>query len=518
MPTPRRHGGAELQHLPLNLPGYMGLNTELRGSVLGPEWATRLSNTVLDDANRIASRKGWSQANGAALTGNIVQLHEHLDEVVGNTIWATTDDNQIWRSTDNAATFTLATGSASVSDPNMQIVSFRDSVVGFQEGALPISFGTNSVNLSVPGAPQHGIALSAFGRLWAKDGPTVIKYSALLSQSDWTGSDTGVLDMTSIWPSADVITAIYAFSGNLVVFSKRHIVLFNDTDGSPLGLDPANAAVVDMISGIGCVARDSVQNVKGDLWFLDDTGVHSLGRLVNTESNPIINLTKHIQSEIQDTAEASDLSKVRSVYSTADKFYLLSFPSNAGGLEVGKAYCLDTRTFMQDGSVRVPGVWNSLVPTAVIRGDNLEMYMAIHEAAGHVGTHNTYLDDGRPYVMEYESGWTDLGSPDIKVLKRIEGLLFISDTVDVTYRWSFDFRATFFSAIAEYENATGVGSLYGSARFGTAHWGGGVTLQEQHVAGKSQGEHVKIGMSVNIDGSGLACQQISLYAKPGRLS
>ena len=53
------HGGAALQHIPLSTPGWQGLNTESAASLLGPEWATELKNCVIDDANRLAARKGW---------------------------------------------------------------------------------------------------------------------------------------------------------------------------------------------------------------------------------------------------------------------------------------------------------------------------------------------------------------------------------------------------------------------------------------------------------------------------
>lgn len=516
MPTPRQHGGAGLLHVPLNVPGYMGLNTELRGSVLGPEWATRLQNTVFDDANRIASRKGWAPLNASALTGKIVQLHEDVNATSGNTLWAITDDNKIWRSTDEGSTFTDQTGTATVTDPNMQIVSFRGVVLGFQDGTGPVILSAASSNLGATGQPDKDVALAAFGRVWAKSSPTTVQYSALLDETDWTGSDTGVIDLTSVWPSADSITAITAFAGNLVIFSKRHIVIFNDGTGSALGLDPVNASVVELISGIGCVARDSVQNVKGDLWFLDDTGVHSLGRLINNETNPIDNITKNVQALMQEQILSTTPDKIRATYSPTDRFYLISFPQGTG-TEVGSTYCIDTRAAAPDGSMRIAGIWSKLVPRALVTTDSRNVLVALEEKTGKVGSYSGFNDDTSSYVMDYESGWNDIGDSYLKVLKNIEGILFVSNTISVTFKWAFDFLDNFDTGDVVYTSAGGTGAYWGTGEWGSATWGGGVSLQEDGTPATGTGEHIKIGMSTNIDGESVSVQQISLYAKHGRL-
>ena len=66
MPMPRYHGGAPIQHYQLNAPAFRGVNRQARNAVLGPEWATRLENTVLDSQSRVASRKGWATLTSVA--------------------------------------------------------------------------------------------------------------------------------------------------------------------------------------------------------------------------------------------------------------------------------------------------------------------------------------------------------------------------------------------------------------------------------------------------------------------
>ncbi|MGH8338170.1 MAG: hypothetical protein ACRETL_15400, partial [Gammaproteobacteria bacterium] len=276
----RAHGGAPLENFPLNLPGFKGLNKQARGSVLGPEWATRLENTVLDTSNRVASRKGWAPQTSVPNADAFVQMMEYNNAGTFELI-ASTDNNTLVMSDDDGDTWAAVTGTATVTDPNMQFVVFRDKVIGFQDGGTNVIYtGAAFANLSGAGQPAGGVGLAAFGRLWVKDTPTTVKYCALLDETDWTGTDAGTIDLTSVWKGQDEIVALAEFNGCLVIFSTRTIIVYTDGAGSVLGIDPVQMYVVDTISGIGCIARDSIANIKGDLWFLDDTGVHSLGRLI----------------------------------------------------------------------------------------------------------------------------------------------------------------------------------------------------------------------------------------------
>ena len=104
MPTPRAHGGAALNYRPINLPGFRGLNTQASGALLGPEWATRLENTIIDSENRIQSRKGFSGQGAVLVTGvTFLQLHENENN---GDLYAVGDDDKLYRSTDVGGNWT----------------------------------------------------------------------------------------------------------------------------------------------------------------------------------------------------------------------------------------------------------------------------------------------------------------------------------------------------------------------------------------------------------------------------
>ena len=516
MPTPRAHGGAALQQFPLNLPGFNGLNKQARNAVIGPEWATRLDNTVLDTSNRIAARKGWLSSTPTAIAGSFIQTTEYLYGTARQVI-GVTDNNTIWVSGNDGGSWTEVTGTATVTDSNMQLVLFNNVLLGFQEGGTVVQYsGTTFTDNTATGIAQGSVALAAFGRVWAKDGNSVVKYSALLDETDWSGTDAGTIDLTSVWQGQDEITALAEFNGSLVIFSKRNIIIYSDGAGSKLGIDPIQMYVADTVSGIGCIARDSIANVKGDLWFLDDTGLHSLGRLVQQKSNPLNNLSVHVQDALKEAFDRTQLEDVRAAYSPEDRFYIISLPISAGGVEGGVVFCFDTRGFLQDGSARCVGIWNGFVPTSLVVLDNLKMITSIRGAVGEVGTYTGFRDNGASYVFDYESGWTDLNSPVLKILKRITGLLFVANTTNVVFKWAFDFSNRFSTATVIYPGGGSSGE-WGIDEWSETEWGAGAAIEEKKAAGRGTGEYIKVGMTVQVDSDEISCQQIALYAKGGRL-
>ena len=108
MPTPRSHGGAELQKAPLSVTsGFRGLNTQLEGSLLDFSWATRLDNTVLDRGNRIQSRKGWERRSTAGSGPGIARIptfFEYETHAGVTELLCVDDDNIIWASKDDGVT------------------------------------------------------------------------------------------------------------------------------------------------------------------------------------------------------------------------------------------------------------------------------------------------------------------------------------------------------------------------------------------------------------------------------
>lgn len=529
MPTPRQHGGAALQNIPLTVPGFKGLNKESEKSILGPEWATRLDNAVIDETNRVASRKGFDNQTSTPLpaSAQFVQLCEYRKKDGTVEIIGMADDSKLYRSTDGGTTFTDVTGTAVVTDTNVQFLNFNDKLVAVQSGGNPMVYSGTSFSDIVDGGsqPTGGVGVAAFGRLWVVNSTGVeLQYSGLLNEADWSSADSGVLSVENVWPESDSIVSVSAFNGALAILGQNNIVLYTDGAGSAIGLDPLQAYVVDTVSGIGCIARDSVQNVKGDLWFLSKDGLQSLGRLVQEKSNPLVNLSKNIQDFLIEavTDPAIDLSNARAVYSPEDRFYLLSLPRaqavSGSTIESGRAFAFDTRGRLEDGSARCIGQWTWLVPIAMVIRRNNDLLMAQREAPGQLGLYSGYLDNGGSYEFVYESGWIDItGTQGYLILpKRIDGLFLIGADTTVNIKWAFDFSSIFSSEAVQFVGVSNFAE-WGESEWGIAEWGGGSALKEARIAGGGRGEYIKLGTQSTINGGLLAVQQLDVFAKVGRL-
>jgi hypothetical protein len=244
----RAQSSAPIITIPFTRPGFLGLNLQQRQAILGVEWATKIQNTVFDERGLISSRKGWTARNATTLGSAIQSIGQYLNSSGEWEFIATTTTSGFFTSTDEGANWTSVSYSAADATPRWS--QFADVLLGFQEGAQPMVYdGTDVTQLAVTGGPTSRIGLCAFGRVWAKEGTSAIKYSALLDHTDWSGSDTGTIDLTSVWPLQDEITALAEFNNSLVIFSRRNIVIYNDNTGSVLGLDPTQMVVTDILSG-----------------------------------------------------------------------------------------------------------------------------------------------------------------------------------------------------------------------------------------------------------------------------
>jgi len=452
MPTPRRHGGTVVARFPLIVPGFRGLNTQAKGALLGPEWATRLENTVIDSVGRVAARKGWHLHTTSAAAENFKAGIEYRKQD-GTTSLILTTDTKVYKSDDGGVTFTNITGTASFTDGNWHLVNFNDFVIGFLAGEAPlISNGTTSSQVADVNAPQGGIGTAAFGRVWgvAADGVT-IKYSDLLDHTNWTTGASGSIDMSSIWLDNDHVVALTAFNNLFVVFGTRNTVVWADGTGSELGIDPVNMQVIDTIPGVGCLHQASVQHVNGDLWFVaNNRELMSFSRvIVEQKSGEITVLSKHVSDFLRDSIDSGslDLTRLRSAFSPTDRFYILSLPTeSASGQadEVGKAIVFDTRGLLEDGSARCIGIWNQFVPTVIIIQDDGDWLSALQEKTGKLGHYHTNLDDADSYRLIYESGWLDITQQGyLLILKRLNGLFSLDLTTTVIMKWAFDLSTVF---------------------------------------------------------------------------
>lgn len=525
MPSSIAQQSAPLATLTLVGPGFLGLNTQLASTTLGPEWALEAKNCVFDDSNRLSARLGWESqtATPASGTPDFKVIFQYLN-LAGTSTIVSAGGNKIWT---GISSFTDRTGAVAITADRWKFVNFNDLAYGLQSSHALVQYNgagnfTNVVAASGT-VPDGDELLSAFGRLW---GTTAngqkLKYSGLLDATNWGGAGAGSFDFTNVWPSADKIVALAAFNNLLVVFGSNNILLLTDGTGSSLGINPTNTFVQDVVPGVGCVSRDTVQNINGDdLAFLSANGVMSLRRVIQEKSNPLRDLSRNVRNLLLSIVTQETLNNLRTTFCAYYGLYLLLCPVT------NRIFAFDTKFNIPDtqqintetsaGAWRVTQ-WDGLaIKSLLTLNDGKTLYSGM---GGKIFAYTSaYKDNGSSYNFSYASGWLTLNDDfrdRFKLLKRISHILAITTGATVTTSWAFDFDDTFTSAQVTLTSGA-VGAEYGIDEWGIGEWGPSSSLAVYEVPSTGSGQFIRIALQTTINGGGFSAQQLQIHAKIGRI-
>jgi hypothetical protein len=501
-------------------PGFYGLNLSDSPVGLAPQFALTADNCVIEKSGQIGSRKGWTKAHTASSdlgTAEVTCIGELIQNDGTSTILAAGGGYLYKLAAGSLTTLTYGGGGTAptISDNNWKFCQLNGVAMFWQRGHDPLIYDPavststfrrlNEKTGTAGTVYQCNEAISAYGRVWAADTTTdknTVVFSDLLAPHVYTGGTSGSLNLLQVWPSGgDEVVALAAHNNFLFIFGRYQILIYQGAT------DPSTMTLQDTIVGIGCIARDSVQTVGEDVWFLSDSGVRSLQRTIQEKSAPFRNISKNINEFIRDSISLSDLDSVKSGYSAVNNFYLLTLPVT------NQVVCFDTRTVLEDGSARST-TWSGIYPLSFYEAKNRTFYVG---EEGYVGVYSGYLDDTATYRMRYFTTWIDFGNPiQTSILKKIRLTLIGGSGQSIVFKWTYDFSTTYFSetaivpggAIAEYNN----GYEYNNG----AEYSGNLSVHTLSANGSSSGQLLQFGFEAQIANQ-LSIQKIDLFTKDGRL-
>lgn len=515
--TPKKLYGITDMALPVQsinivAPGFKGLNLEDSPLAQELSFAEVADNAIIDEKGRLGAREGYVALTTDKTelgTASIQAMGEFRDDA-GNTKFYSAGNNKILSGTVTLVDETP--GGYAVSANNWKIVNFNENLYFFQSGHEPLVYDGSSLTTMSSASGTHGVVsamygnevIAAYGRLWTADmaaDKQTIYWSDLLQGNAWgsTGS-AGSIDISKVWPDGyDQIVALAAHNDFLIIFGKDNIIVYGGADS------PANMTLADTVTGVGCIARDSVQYTGTDVLFLSRTGLRSFSRVIQEKSLPLTDRSRNIKNRLTSLID-NESEQIRGVYSPENQFYLLTFVNQQ------TTYCFDLRGELESRAYRATR-WPSLSFSSFFRDDDGSLYIGTTDGVCEYG--GTYTDNGVSYKFRYESPSFGFGdSSRLKMLKKIRPTIVGGTSQDITVKWSYDFSNSFASSTFQTNGSTV--AYFGQALFGAAKFNSGIDVIRRSVNANGSGEVVTIGVETTINGNPFSLQEINVLATIGK--
>jgi len=564
-----------LQPLVLDSIGIYGLNRQSSAASLEPQWLTTANNIMLDEKGRVSTRQGIKQVTNnitTSATSNtliVKSLGEYRSTTGVKTIFAGAGAN-VYKMNTATNPYTLTaqsfSGGTTKTDGNWQFTNFNNQFYGVQASNQPINYsGSAWLDLEDVGsyAKPSGVTtftpscvLGEYGRLFTGnigENRDVVYYSDLLIGHKFQGGSSGAIDLKGVW-AGDEIVSLNSFMGKLVIFGKNNIVVYDNPWDVAVADASSTFRLNEVIEGVGCVARDSVQLIGDDIVFLSSSGVRSLSRTLVQDKMPLTDLSLAIKDEIRTNIITGNMDGVKGQYDLSTGSYILGFPGK------NIVYVFDFKAQTPDGVPRIT-TWNfdsKKNPKSFLSTDTF-LYCGLGAAdyEGRVAVYDDYYDVEKlviagvnqttcvnagdtwegtssvcfrtvnnTYQSDFKTVWLDFEQPGIsKFLKRFLGIWSGGKNSNVTLNWYRDYKVAPTSANFNLDPTTGgVNSLWGNSttlystpQQAKSKYAPAFQPSEYKVSMSKAAKVVRLEIIQTVAGFKSALQNITIWAKQGKI-
>jgi len=520
--------------------GVNGLNTQSNPNALDPSYLTSADNIVLRESGRISFRKGLKQKvvpSGAAINSIVEHNDQGTKKIFAShgtsiyTIDFTSPDAAFPSSgADVKHTVTGSTG-------DWQFINFNNRLHCLHSGVVPQRYSGAASSGSkwaafdnatrpptvTSGEFKPSCGTGFYGRMWVggvEEAPDVLHYSALLDSDDYTtSSGGGSIDLKKVWGKDDII-AIAPFYGMLAVFGRYNIALYESPD--VIGSIKLN----EVIKGVGCISRDSVQAVGDDLLFMSATGLRSLARTSEKDKVPLMDLSINIKDTV--IRNISQSTNVKSVYVENEGIYIVSF------VDKDINYVFDFKHFTENKVPRIT-TWsfnNDRQPTSMCYTDTYG-YLTGQKDGGIAG-YEGYFDTDLAWVSsaasytnsginaDVSSIWIPLSQGSIaSLLKKMILVLEGGSGATLGLRWYKDFspNSSSTTSINLRPATTGTTALWGASTslYGASKFTPIYGLAEYQTSLSGSAKTLKLNMSLLSNGYNASIQDLSILHLQGKI-
>ena len=539
--------------VPISLlsPGFLGLNTQDAKVGLDSGYATTANNCIIDQYGRLGSRKGYvnlTTDKGTLTTDSYIETIFEFSDNLGEIYVLSAGDGKLF-----SGTTTLVPHRPKAADQTTDVAGtfnnnrwqFCSAAVGSGTGAIVSGIATQKGNpalvwrrtsgsgdyifqeIGVFGSKPSGntvfdpdCCLAAFGRVWTAGisaNKHTVFYSDLLDPTNFSTGTSGLLDISTVVGNNDEIIGLAQHNNFLVIFCTNSIVVYGSKGTSAVsGINPLTMELTDVITGVGCVSRDSIQATGTDLIYLSQSGIRSLNRTVTENSMPMRELSLNIRDDVTDyLALEPNTDNIKSGYFEKEAFYILTFPSAKIIIYV------DLRVTLPNGAARIT-TWslnNGNVYKAYASTESRKFYFGVPNG---IGEYSGYLDDTSSYELVYKSPFADVtGGVVQKFLKKAKLLVIGSGEQDFTFKYGYNYTLNPRTVVLARDLGTGLYAKFASTTslFAVSKYSSiGIGVQEIRVPLGGSGDTFAFGINAVINDDALSIQKIDLFLKTGKNS
>jgi len=527
----------------ISAPGFLGLNTQDSGVTLESGYATVANNCVIDKYGRLGARKGWATVttnNGTLADDEDIEAIYEFKDITGTITYLSAGGGKLFTGTETLTEHNVKEADETT-NASVLFTTNRWKFVSLPEGTGPTASSyAFAAQIGAPmlvwrrashvgsyifqrvgtdyGAKPSGVTvfdpdciLAAFGRIWTANltsTKSTIYYSKLLDGADFSSSGSGLVDISSVVGNNDEIVALAQHNNYLIVFCKNNIVVYQGANS------PTTMTLADVVTGVGCIARDSVQYTGTDLIFLSKTGVRSFNRTIQENSMPLRELSLNIRDDLVGYLAVETLSNIKSAYYERDAFYLLTFPGSRTMIY------FDLRSMLPNGAARAT-LWNN---------DSGETYKAFCSTEdrklllglpGKIGEYTGYIDGTSTYSMQYYTSNADLGAPATsKFLKKASLVVIGSGDQDFVFKYGYDYTINYSSqAIIKNLGLANFAKYNTNAEYGIDEYASvGIGVNTISVPLGGSGKVIQFGVEATVEQDPVSIQKIDVFLKTGKNS
>jgi hypothetical protein len=558
--------------------GFQGMNTEMEPVGGDLSFALKADNCVIDRVGRISARETFTPAVNfkegqlgdypdvditaisAYFTPDSPDHHVVCTALLGTYIPESKPVTRIeWNGEEEIDTFDFdntlpyeyrlywddGRGLRQCSFPDMSssealarslYVHFKDDLYLFATGLPFMKYDGRGGWTAVAHTPptdtsgiNGDIAISAYGRLWVSgvDGDyQTIHYSDLLREDQWYDASAdpeddfntgGKINVNEYWPvEYDEIVNIHAHNGLLIVFGKQSILIYgNAGNGDPAGED--GIFLQDAISNVGLVERDALANIGTDVVFCDDTGIRSLGRVIQEKSNPIAEPSLNVKRDFmqmikEERASKSLVAGIRLCYFPTKALFVALFRSTS------IAYAFGTERPSSTGGAMVTrwtNCWFASMYFAEAFNKGIPYLGGRDDRA--VLVYEGYRSEDS-YEFRFESMALGISQGQMMdIMSKSIIYLLSSEAIPLKAKalWGFEGYLNY-----EHDFKT---NPKGSTEYNVAQWGvdeylgSGTGIWRNKVNTMGSGTFLRVGLSAQVDKIGFSIQEIAVNTAVGRL-